>query len=94
VSYAPNPEINIGTTTRQEYGSAPVITSIYSSNPNGFTLGDSATMTILGHNFTAGGQDKNPQVVVASGSGITLGGVTLIDEAVTAATATWKSAIV
>ncbi len=70
----------LGSTTYQQFEGAPVIQGISAQSGSMFTLGNSGTMQIVGAWLTADGTDLNPQVTVASGSGLTLGGVSIVND--------------
>ena len=74
-SFSNNQYIYMGSTWWQEYGTAPQINGITSSDPNGLVLGGNGTLTITGLYLTAGGNDPGPTASVARGTGLTLGGV-------------------
>jgi len=69
--------LDVGTTSWQEYGTAPQIQSI---SPNGVTLASTGTLTITGNYLTAEGTDSNPAVTVVGGTGLTTGNVTIVSD--------------
>jgi hypothetical protein len=73
-SFSNNQYLYLGSTWWEEYGTAPQINSITSSDPNGLILGGSGTLTITGQYLTAGGNDSSPTVGAVSGTGLRLGG--------------------
>ncbi len=69
--------IGLGTTWDIVYASPPQITTIGTLGGSPLTLGSSGTLIVDGSALTAGGGDPDPEINVTSGTGLTLGTVSV-----------------
>ena len=75
-----NGPINLGTTWDQVDASPPQITTVGTVDGSPLTLGTTGTLVIDGHYLTAAGGDPDPRVNPTSGTGLTLGSVSVVSD--------------